>query len=52
MFVNLVSLLTLKTTDWRFILESQPQMYDYMDPVIFLDADVYELVKLMGNFDY
>lgn len=51
-FINHVTLSTLRTIDWRFILEYQPQMYDYMDPTILLDSDVFELVKILAMFDY
>ena len=51
-FVNHLELSVLRTTDWRFILEKQPHMYDYMDPTVLLDSDVFELVKIITMFDY
>ncbi|MDG1950914.1 MAG: hypothetical protein P8J32_08945, partial [bacterium] len=51
-FVDHLTLSVLRTTDWRYILEKQPQMYDYMDPSILLDSDVFDLVKILTMFDY
>jgi hypothetical protein len=51
-FADYLDLSIMGTTDWRFVLERQPQMYDWMNPIIFLDADVFELVKLLAIFDY
>lgn len=50
--IDLFDLTKLTTTDWLFILENQPEMYDYMDVTIFLYSDVFDLVKLLSIFNY
>lgn len=42
----------LKPVDWIYILEKKPETYDLMDPTIFLETDVYELVRLLEICDY
>ena len=50
--VNFFDLNKLTPIDWIYILERRPETYEFMDPIIFLETDVYELVRLLEIFDY
>ena len=51
-YVELFNLEKLKPVDWIYILERRPELYELLDPMLFFDGDVYELVRLMELFDH
>lgn len=51
-YAELFKIDKLKPVDWIYILERRPELYDLLDPLLFFEGDVYELVRLMELFDH